>query len=167
MSFFSSGLYGNHHVVGMFRFFLCLTFSGFPLLFLVLLFHGVALHLNHISISDAIRDFHSVPAVGAGNDSVRIFPAVCSCSFFHDLGPWTKSCFLFFIDCFPFHLFAFAVLFSSFSIALLYIPIASPYRMPFGTLRSVLAGTAGKSLWWIPFRDSCMFFLSQICSMRG
>ena len=36
-------------------------------------------------------------------------------------------------DCFTFHLFAFAVLFSSFSIALLYIPIASPIRMPFGT----------------------------------
>jgi hypothetical protein len=35
-------------------------------------------------------------------------------------------------DCFTFHLIAFAVRFSSFSIALLYTPITSPYRMPFG-----------------------------------
>ena len=27
-------------------------------------------------------------------------------------------------------------------------------RMTFGTLRSVPVGTAGKSLWWFPFRDS-------------
>ena len=27
-------------------------------------------------------------------------------------------------------------------------------RMSFGTLRSVPVGTAGKRLWWIPFRDS-------------
>ena len=39
--------------------------------------------------------------------------------------------------------------------------------MPFGTLRSVPAGTAGKSLWWIPFRDSCMLFLSQIWFIQG
>ena len=41
-----------------------------------------------------------------------------------------SSCFLFFIDCVRFHLFAFAVLFSFFPLALLYTPIASPYGMP-------------------------------------
>ena len=66
-------------------------------------------------------------------------------------------CFQFFIDFVSFHLFAFTVLFSSFSF-LLYTPIAFPFRMPFGTLRSMPAGTAGKSLWWIPFRASCCYF---------
>ena len=139
-----------------------------------------------------------------------------------------QNCFLFFILYFYFS--PFAILFSFFSIALLYTPIASPYRMPFGTpfpclqteqvlirlvsfpptlrvvsftisvhegttklfpvfkrlfyfspfcfcrsifflfhcvtlhphrisiseLHFVSAGAAGKSLWWIPFRDSCM-----------
>ena len=35
-----------------------------------------------------IRNSHSVPAVGAGNDSVRNFLADFACRFFHDLGPW-------------------------------------------------------------------------------
>ena len=43
---------GTTMLLACFVFFLCLTFSGFPLLFLVLLFHGVTLHPNHISISD-------------------------------------------------------------------------------------------------------------------
>ena len=45
----------------------------------------------------------------------------------------TKLFPVFFKDCFTFHLFAFTVLFSSFSIALLCTPITSPTRMPFGT----------------------------------
>ena len=60
-------------------------------------------------------------------------------------------------DCFIFHLFAFAVLFSSFSIALLY----TPSHLQFGChseLHFISAGVAGKSLWWIPFRDSCMWY---------
>ena len=45
------------------------------------------LHPNHISNSDAIRNSHSVPAFGAGNDSVSTFLADFVCRFFHDLGP--------------------------------------------------------------------------------
>ena len=43
---------GTTMLLACFVFFLCLTFSGFPLLFLVLLFHGVTMHPNHIYISD-------------------------------------------------------------------------------------------------------------------
>ena len=43
------------------------------------------------------------------------------------------SCFLFFIDFVSFHLFAFTILFSSFSNALLCTPIASSIRILFGT----------------------------------
>ena len=77
------------------------------------------------------------------------------------------SCFLFFIDCFTFHLVAFAVLFSSFSTALLYIPIASPIRMPFGTPFPCLqTEQVGKLL--MMFRDSVyILFRSQVWSMRG
>ena len=77
-----------------------------------------------------IRNSYSVTAGGAGNGSVRIFLAVCAYSFFHDISPWRDgkiaSCFL--LVCFTFHLFAFTVLFSFFSIALFYTPIASPCR---------------------------------------
>ena len=72
----------------------------------------------------------------AGNDSVRIFLADFVVFFMISVHEGTTELFSVFLDCFTFHLVAFAVLFSSFSIALLNTPIASPTRMPFGTLHA-------------------------------
>ena len=60
------------------------------------------------------------------------------------------SCFLFEI---AFHLFAFAVLFSSFSIALLYTPIASPYRNSISCLQAPQVRVCGGFLFVIPACD--------------
>ena len=53
-------------------------------------------------------------------------PTLCVISFMFSVHEWTTKLFPVFLDCFTFHLFAFAVLFSSFFIALLYTPITSP-----------------------------------------
>ena len=42
-----------------------------------------------------------------------------------------------------------------------------PHRISISELHFVSAGAAGKSLWWIPFRDSCMLFHSLFWSMQG
>ena len=46
---------------------------------------------NSMILLQTLSDYHSelpcMPACGAGNDSVRIFHAVCAYSLFHDLGP--------------------------------------------------------------------------------
>ena len=74
MSFFSSGLYGNHHVVGMFRFFFCvLPFLAFPCS--SWFFFSTALLCTPITSTYriTIRNSHSVSSVGAGNNSDSIF----------------------------------------------------------------------------------------------
>jgi hypothetical protein len=125
------------------------------------LFHCVTLHPNHISNSDAIRNSHSVPAVGAGTNSSSFFPPyvhVVSLTISVHEGT-TKLFPVFLKDCFTFHLFAFTVLFSSFSIALLCTPITSPYRITIRNSRSVPAVGAGNdSVRIFPAVCACSFF---------
>ena len=87
------------------------------------------------------------------------------------------SCFLFFIDFVSFHLFAFTVLFSSFSIVLFYTLITSPIWIPSELLFVPAAATGRKTVddvpWLIDFASllhaetrlcvcyvSCLTFLS-------
>ena len=130
----------------MFRVCLCLTFSGFPLLFFVLLFHGVTLHPNRISISDYHSEPHSVPAVGAGNDSVSIVDFACP--FFMKGRP--TNCFLLFFEIVL--LFTFLLLpFYFLPFPLHYFINPSPNRMPFGTTSvSVPADRAGRRYMVLP-----------------
>ena len=121
----------DDQVVSCYRLF---YFSPFAF---AVLFSSFSIALFCIPITSPYRitilNSHSVPAVGTGNDSVRNFLADFACRFFHDLGRWMDDQVVSCLRLIYFSPFAFAVLFSSFSIALLYTHITSPYRMSFGT----------------------------------
>ena len=101
---------------------------------------NVDMEKTFVDLFPTLSNFHDlflsfVPAVGAGTNSSSFFPADSACRFFHisvHEGRTTKF-FPVFYRLFYFSPYAFTVLFSFFSIALLCTPTTSLIRMPFET----------------------------------